>query len=88
MIEYEITFLVREERDVDFVKELIASFSSEIKAEKKWGKRELAYPIKKERELYYFTYIFEMDPKKVSEFRSKLDFTKEVVRYLLLVVGE
>ncbi|KKS47558.1 30S ribosomal protein S6 [Candidatus Gottesmanbacteria bacterium RIFCSPLOWO2_02_FULL_42_29] len=49
-----------------------------------FGKRELAYPIKKETKGNYWIYNLELDPGAVSQFSQKLKMEESVLRFLLL----
>lgn len=84
MNKYELTVMVRNEADIENVKKLLESHSGKIIEEKKWGKRELAYPIKKETGAFYFTYQIELGGTNVSDFKKKLNFDDKILRYLML----
>lgn len=47
-----------------------------------WGKRHLAYPIKKHEEGYYILYEVELSRLKVKEFDRKLALINGVLRFL------
>ncbi len=82
---YELVFLLNEEADSPSVKQLIESLSGKIVKEEAWGKKTLAYAIKKARSAFFFDWILEMDVKQTAEFRKKLNFNEKILRYLLLV---
>jgi small subunit ribosomal protein S6 len=84
MNKYELTVIVRNEGDIEVVKKLLESYEGKIIEEKKWGKRELAYPIKKETSAFYFTYQLEVGGSNISDFKKKLNFDDKVLRYLML----
>lgn len=84
MNKYELTVIVRNEGDIEVVKKLLESYEGKITEEKKWGKRELAYPIKKETSAFYFTYQLEVGGSNISDFKKKLNFDDKVLRYLML----
>ncbi|MCX7996477.1 MAG: 30S ribosomal protein S6 [Patescibacteria group bacterium] len=84
MKSYELTVLVRNEGDIEPVKKIVAGYKGEIVEETKWGKRELAYPIKKETEAFYFTYQLKLDPGIIADFKKKMNYEESIVRYLLL----
>lgn len=81
---YEITFLVKEEKDVSVLKDLLKSLSGKIMDEKSWGLKKLSYPIYKKDSLYYFTWNIEIEENKLEEMKKKLSFDNTIVRYLLL----
>ena len=84
MNKYELTVMVRNEGDIENVKTLLETYKGKITEEKKWGKRELAYPVKKETSAYYFTYQMEVGGSEISDFKKKMNFDDKVLRYLLL----
>ncbi len=49
-----------------------------------WGKKHLAYPIKKHIEGYYIVYDFETSPEGIKSIDKSLKLNKEILRYLLI----
>jgi small subunit ribosomal protein S6 len=86
MTKYELTLLLEKEDDVKTIKTLIQSLEGKISQENKWGKKNLAYPIKKQTNAYFFHWILEMPIKNVTEMRKKLNFNEQILRYLLLKI--
>lgn len=56
----------------------------EIVKTENWGKRKLAYEIKKHKEGYYFVNYFTLDPLRVSEFEHEYRINENIVRYNIL----
>jgi small subunit ribosomal protein S6 len=83
---YEFTFLLENETYEEDIKKIIQELKGEIKDETKWGKRTLSYPIDKKSSAYYFTHKIEFEPKSLSEFKKKLNFSDKIMRYLILKV--
>jgi len=81
---YDFTFLLGDEKETKTVKDLITAHAGKITKEEEWGKKELSYPIKKATSAFYYTYNLEMEEKKVTELKRKLDFDEKLLRYLLL----
>lgn len=50
--------------------------------------KQLAYPIKKERNGYFGYLKFDLPGKKVEELKKKLDFDKDILRYLIISIPE
>jgi small subunit ribosomal protein S6 len=48
----------------------------------KWGKRKLAYPIKRKTHGYYTRFLFEGDGKLISEMERGFRYNESVLRYL------
>ena len=49
-----------------------------------WGKKRLAYPIRKRSEGYYVLYIFECAPSFVSELNQSLHVIEAILRYMVV----
>jgi small subunit ribosomal protein S6 len=63
--------------------ELITSMEGKIVKAQFWGKRRFAYEIKGKQEGYYDVINFELDPAKISKFKSKLNMLNGLLRYLI-----
>ena len=50
-----------------------------------WGKRDMAYPIKKNTQAIYVLFNLEMEPPQVSELEKRLRIDENVIRYLIVV---
>jgi len=53
-----------------------------------WGKRKLAYPIKKFMEGNYILTRFELESSLVKELEANLRASEEILRYLVVKVGD
>jgi small subunit ribosomal protein S6 len=92
--EYELTVLIHPDLEVDLdaplnkVRDIVKSAGGEITSEDNWGKKKLAYKIRKED---FAVYVF-MDVKLPADAPLKisntLNITDEVLRYLLVTVDE
>ncbi|MFZ0545055.1 MAG: 30S ribosomal protein S6 [Candidatus Promineifilaceae bacterium] len=49
-----------------------------------WGKRSLAYPIKKFTEGYYVIYTAKADPSQIRELERNVVFVEDVIRHLII----
>ncbi|RKY98555.1 MAG: 30S ribosomal protein S6 [Candidatus Hydrothermota bacterium] len=49
-----------------------------------WGKRELAYEIKRKREGYYVIYYFESEPEILEDLKKELRLNKSFLRGLIV----
>jgi len=88
MAQYEMTFLLKQESDQEAIKKITDSLKTKVIEEKKWGKRTLTYPIKKQIELFYYSWKIESSEKNLQELRKKLDFNEVIVRYLIIKLDE
>ncbi len=65
------------------VKDIIESSGSLLKVDP-WGKKRLAYPIRKRSEGYYVLYIFESPPNLVAELNRSLHVIETILRYMIV----
>jgi small subunit ribosomal protein S6 len=49
-----------------------------------WGRRELAYPIRKQEEGTYVFIQTQLDPQAIGELERNLKLDEEILRYLLI----
>ncbi len=84
-MKYELTFLTKEENELKNIKDLIEFFKGKVIKEEKWGKKTLAYSIKKNHTALFYNFQFEIDKKNVLELKNKFNFNEKILRYLLLV---
>lgn len=92
MRNYELLLIVRAALDdagvngvVEAVTELIESHQGEVLATKPWGRRKLAYPIKKQGEGVYFLVRAAISPAALQEIEFSLKLNENLLRYLLVV---
>ena len=86
MRKYEVIFIIRsmeEEATVAVIEKfakLIAANGGTITKEDRWGKRRLAYEIKKEAEGFYVLFYVTCEPKCVAEVDRVMKITHMIVR--------
>lgn len=83
-MKYEITYLVETEDKSAAVIDIITSAGGTYTETKKWGQRDLAYPINKLRKAFYYTGTIEIVPTAVTDLKNKLNYAKVAIRYLIL----
>ena len=71
---------------VERVSHSISSKGGSIAGVERWGRRRLAYPIKRFTEGNYIITRFELAPQTVAELESQLELNEEVIRHLLVKV--
>lgn len=86
MAKYEFTFLVGKEDEAKEMKELIVTAKGKVSKENNWGKKNLAYPIKKLSEAFFYNWTLDMTEEQTNEFKRKLNFNTKVLRYLMLKI--
>jgi small subunit ribosomal protein S6 len=90
MKEYELTVLIHPDLEIDIetplkkVRDLIASANGEIISEENWGKKRLAYKIKKQDFAVYAFFDISLPSEAPLKISNTLNITDEVLRYLLV----
>ena len=86
---YEVAVLYDPGLEIDLekassrVEKIIADNGGKITNTDNWGKRKLAYPIKKQETAIYVFYTVEMPGESVKKVESTLNITDEVIRFLI-----
>lgn len=89
MSQYEIAVLYHPDLEVDMTKaeekvtNIITQNGGKITATDNWGKKKLAYVIKKQQNGIYVFYTVEMPGTSVQKLESTLNITEEVIRFLI-----
>lgn len=76
------------EGEIERLKGLIGKEGGQVQDLQKWGKKRLAYEIKKKREGVYVLCRFTATPAAMQELDRILKITETVLRYLLVRVEE
>jgi small subunit ribosomal protein S6 len=90
MNQYEIAVLYHPDLEVDLskaeekVSKIITDNGGKITATDNWGKRKLAYTIKKQEHAVYVFYTVDMPGEGVKKVEATLNITDEVIRYLIV----
>jgi small subunit ribosomal protein S6 len=66
------------------VEELLRHENAQLNWVDHWGKRKLAYPVKKQRQGFYDWFYFELDPARISEIDRKLKMSEVILRFMIL----
>jgi small subunit ribosomal protein S6 len=88
--QYEVTVLLHPDLEIDLekatarVEKIIADNGGTITNTDNWGKRKLAYPIKKLEHAVYVIYTVEMPGESVRKIEGLLNITDEVIRSLIV----
>ena len=94
MRHYEIVFLVHPDQSsqvpamIDRYKSIIEATSGKIHRLEDWGRRQLAYPIKKLHKAHYVLMNIECDQVALSELETGFRFNDAILRNLILVQEE
>ena len=90
MRQYEVVFIVKslEEEATNNVIEkfakLIAANGGKIDKEDRWGKKRLAYEIKKETEGFYVIFYVTCEPACVNECDRVMKITDEILKHMIV----
>lgn len=90
MRKYEVIFIIRSMEEeainavIDKFSNLIAANGGTITKEDRWGKRRLAYEIKKEAEGYYVLFYVTCEPKCVAECNRVMKITDEILKHMIV----
>ena len=89
--EYEVVYIAQPNLDEEGlgalserITQTIVNYDGEINATEPWGRRTLAYPIKKFFEGHYFLTRFTMNPKGATDLDRFLRLNEDVLRYLVI----
>ena len=88
--EYELVYIIQHELDEsgilslnERVTQLVGEHGGEMLATEMWGRRTLAYPIRKHFEGHYVLQRFNMLPDGTVEVERYLRLNEDVLRYLI-----
>ena len=74
--------------EITQIEELIKRLGGSVSKTDAWGKRTLAYPIRKKSEGYYVLFNFELEPAQTFELRRVLGLRANVYRQLVIVLDD
>jgi small subunit ribosomal protein S6 len=88
---YELMVLLHPDLEIDVeapiakVDSLIEAVGGRVTKRDNWGKKRLAYRIRKQDFAIYVYFEMQLDPSKVSQLDSTILITEEVLRHILVV---
>ena len=89
MNQYEIAVLYHPDLEIDLekattkVEKIFTDNGAKVTNTDNWGKRKLAYPIKKNESAVYVIYTLDIPAQSVRKIESTLNITDEVIRFLI-----
>lgn len=93
MRKYELVCIIQADLDetafkgaVERVQSWISEAGGSVDKTEVWGRRKLAYPIRKQREGQYVLMNVSLDPKSTSELERNIRFLEPVLRHMLTTV--
>ena len=91
MFDYELTLILDpdlssedQKKLIEKIKKIIEDTKGKVEKTNDWGKKELAYPIKKKTMGYYFLWEIKADSGQIDKIDKKIKIEEEVLRYLIL----
>ena len=72
--------------EISKIEEILKNLGGTVSKTDAWGKKTLAYPIRKQTEGYYVLFNFELEPAQTFELRRVLGLRANVYRQLVLVL--
>jgi small subunit ribosomal protein S6 len=87
---YELTVLLHPDLEIDVdapiakIEKLVDAASGKIIKRDNWGKKRLAYPIRKQQFAVYVYFEISLEPEKVRQLEGQLLITEEVMRFLIV----
>ena len=94
MNKYEVMFIAKplEDAEVDpiaeFVSNLIKKNGGNVEKVDRWGKRHLAYPVKKQADGNYVLINFEADPEVIKEIDRVIKIQDDILKHLIVKIDE
>ncbi len=95
MRKYEIIFIAQPDLDeenlnnvIEKIKGWVAEGKGEVVSVDNWGKRKLAYRIRKQREGQYVLINANMEPASVKSLSQNMRFVESIMRSMITVVEE
>ncbi len=69
---------------VEKIKGLLEKHGATVEEIKEWGRRKMAYPIKKKQEGYYLLFHFQAPPRTPVDIRWEMRMTQGLLRYMVV----
>lgn len=91
--EYEVTVLIEPNQDTDavakYVEDLTATLTHGEGEDAKpvyhaWGKRQLAYEIKRNKDAHYLHFEAKLDGKQIRGIEREMQFDENILRYMFV----
>lgn len=70
------------EGQINEIKEQVVKGNGEVQEIQRWGKRRLAYLVKKRREGYYVLFRLTIDPKTLSSLEKNFKISEKILKYM------
>ena len=90
MTDYEGIFIVdtgtkdNPKDTIDWLTRSIQKQGGTVEKINEWGRRKLAYPIKKKRDGYYALFDFKLGPDKVALLQGQCRLNEQLLKYMII----
>ena len=95
MRDYELVMIISPEvadealpATIERVQQFIQERGGEVKQVDPWGRRKLAYPIRRHQEGHYVVTQFSLDPQAIGALEGSLQLAEDVIRHLVVKLDE
>ncbi|HEY8483737.1 MAG TPA: 30S ribosomal protein S6 [Longimicrobiales bacterium] len=93
MRDYEVVYIFNSALTEEQIEEKLGRYhglvagdgKGEVKVIDRWGRRQLAYPIRKQTAGHYVVAQFRTDPESLPEFERVLKLDEDLLRYLIVL---
>ena len=88
MKKYDLTVLVKNDKFAAKIEALVKALDGKLGRVTDMGKKQLAYPIDKQTEAQFLSWVLELPRASVVQLEKKLVNDKEVLRHLLVCLRD
>ena len=91
---YEVMFIVNVADEevirsaVELVKATVTKIGGTVDKEDEWGKRQLAYEVKHQKEGYYVVIDFTAEPSEIKELDRVIKIHEEIIRHIIVKLDD
>lgn len=93
--DYELVYIIQPELEeeavesrIEGVSQFISNNNGAVSEVEKWGKKKLAYPIRRFLEGSYVLTRFTLSPTRCKELEANLKISEDILRHLLIKTSE
>ncbi|MDR1733194.1 MAG: 30S ribosomal protein S6 [Synergistaceae bacterium] len=74
--------------EVEKIEEVVRNLGGSVTRTDVWGKRRLAYPIRKKNEGIYVLFNFDLEPAQTFELKRVLGLRANIYRHMIILLDE
>lgn len=88
MNSYELVLILKDDKEKSLknITQLLEEKKGSVVKTDNWGKKTFAYPIKKTLSGFYYILNLNAEKNVIQDFKKKLDYNEDVLRYLLIAL--